>query len=156
MAARIRNFGARAISPRNNPGRPTPFRTRSLHVQVHRRFQRGYPDPPAQPPFLRVDQANAPRNITNQPATASTESGLGARQIFLTSHNPTALDAIDLFSEDQRCFVVRRNERGHTTVDRLEPHPRKSREEWQLAMNGRNLSQVWLDGDIPGAMGAVQ
>ena len=85
--------------------------------------------------------------------TAGKETSLGARQVFLTSHNPTALDAFDLFSEDQRVFVVRRNERGHTTVDRLQPHPSKTREEWQLAMNGRNLSQVWLDGDIPGAMG---
>ena len=87
--------------------------------------------------------------------TAGTETSLGARQVFLTSHNPTALDAFDLFSEDQRVFVVRRNERGHTTVDRLQPHPSKTREEWQLAMNGRNLSQVWLDGDIPGAMGVL-
>ncbi len=87
--------------------------------------------------------------------TSKTETSLGARQVFLTSHNPTALDAFDLFSKDQRVFVVRRNERGHTTVDRLEPHPRKSREQWQLAMNGRNLSQVWLDGDIPGAMGIL-
>ena len=87
--------------------------------------------------------------------TANMETGLGARQVFLTSHNPTSLDAFDLFSNDQRVFVVRRNERGHTTVDRLEPHPSKTPEEWQLAMNGRNLSQVWLDGDIPGALGAL-
>ena len=85
--------------------------------------------------------------------TASTETSLGARQVFLTSHNPTALDAFDLFSEDQRVFVVRRNERGHTTVNRLEPRPGMTREEWQLAKNGRNLSQIWLDGEIPGAMG---
>ncbi len=85
--------------------------------------------------------------------TASTETSLGARQVFLTSHNPTALDAFDLFSEDQRVFVVRRNERGHTTVNRLEPRPGMTREEWQLAKNGRNLSQIWLDGEICGAMG---
>ncbi len=85
--------------------------------------------------------------------TAGKDISLGARQVFLTSHNPTALDAFDLFNEDQRVFVVSRNKRGHTKVNRLKPHSRKTREEWQLAMNGRNLSQVWLDGDIPGAMG---
>ena len=85
--------------------------------------------------------------------TANTETGLGARQVFLTSHNPTALDAFDLFSEDQRVFVVSRNERGHTTADRLVPPPSTTPEEWQLAKNGRNLSQIWLDGDIPGALG---
>ena len=87
--------------------------------------------------------------------TASTETALGARQVFLTSHNPTALDAFDLFSDDQRVFVVSRNKRGHTIVDRLVPPPNMTREMWQLAKNGRNLSQVWLDGDIPGALGVV-
>ena len=87
---------------------------------------------------------------------ALTSEGLsrcGAKQVFLTSHNPTALDAFDLFDGEQRVFVVRRNEKGHTTVDRLEPNPTQTKEEWQLAMKGRNLSQVWIDGDIPGAMG---
>lgn len=79
----------------------------------------------------------------------------GARQVFLTSHNPTALDAFDLFDDDQRVFVVRRNEKGYTTVERLRPHPSQTREQWQLAKNGRNLSQVWLDGDIPGALGEL-
>ena len=91
--------------------------------------------------------------------TASKETGLGARQVFLTSHNPTALDAFDLFSDDQRIFVVSRNERGHTTANRLVPPESMTREEWQLARNGRNLSQIWLDGDIPGdipvALGAL-
>ena len=85
--------------------------------------------------------------------TSEGYSRCGAKQVFLTSHNPTALDAFDLFDGDQRVFVVKRNEKGHTIVDRLEPNPNQTREEWQLAMNGRNLSQVWLDGEIPGALG---
>ncbi len=85
--------------------------------------------------------------------TAENDVTLGAKQVFLTSHNPTALDAFDLFDDDQRVFVVRRNEKGHTTAERLKPNPRQTKEDWQLAMNGRNLSQVWLDGDIPGAFG---
>ena len=88
--------------------------------------------------------------------TANTETGLGARQVFLTSHNPTALDAFDLFSKDQRVFVVRRNKRGHTTAAPLVPPPNMTREEWQLATNGKNLSQLWLDGDIPGALGVAK
>lgn len=77
----------------------------------------------------------------------------GAKQVFLTSHNPTALDAFDIFDDDQRVFVVKRNEKGHTAIQRLRPREDMSRSDWQIAMNGRNLSQVWLDGDIPGAMG---
>lgn len=78
----------------------------------------------------------------------------GAEQVFLTSHNPTALDAFDLFDEDQRVFIVQRNSKGHTVTERLTPAKGMSREEWDLAVAGRNLSQVWLDGDIPGALGS--
>lgn len=78
----------------------------------------------------------------------------GAKQVFLTSHNPTALDAFDLFDDRVRVFVVKRNKRGHTAADRLKPRAGINREDWQGMMKGRNLSQIWLDGDIPGAMGA--
>ena len=77
----------------------------------------------------------------------------GARQVFLTSHNPTALDAFDLFDDRVRVFVVQRNEHGHTTAERLMPNENITPEDWRRMMNGRNLSQIWLDGDIPGAMG---
>lgn len=90
-------------------------------------------------------------NVTD--LSKKSEKRLGAEQVFLTSHNPTSLDAFDLFEGDQRVFVVRRGERGHTVVERLEPPKGMTREEWEIAMAGRNLSQVWLDGDIPGAFG---
>ena len=77
----------------------------------------------------------------------------GPRQVFLTSHNPTSLDAFDLFDDDQRIFVVERNEVGHTVVTRLRPRPGISRDDWEEAKNGRNLSQLWLDGEIRGALG---
>lgn len=80
---------------------------------------------------------------------------LGARQVFLTSHNPTALDAFDLFDDDQRVFVVQRTEKGYTTAERLRPPEGMSRDKWELAKNGRNLSQLWLDGEIPGALGKL-
>ena len=81
------------------------------------------------------------------------EMSCGPRQVLLTSHNPTSLDAFDLFDDDQRVFVVARNRSGHTTVTRLRPRPEMTREEWQQAKNGRNLSQLWLDGEIRGALG---
>ena len=77
----------------------------------------------------------------------------GPRQVFLTSHNPTALDAFDLFDDDQRVFVVERSDLGHTVVNRLRPKPGMSRIDWEEARNGRNLSQLWLDGEIRGALG---
>lgn len=77
----------------------------------------------------------------------------GPRQVFLTSHNPTSLDAFDLFDDDQRVFVVERDDMGHTVVNRLRPSPEMSRDDWEEAKNGRNLSQLWLDGEIRGALG---
>ena len=120
-----------------------------------------HPESPKIFAFDNVDNALNPkltRKLVEQivrvvALTSEGYSRCGAKQVFLTSHNPTALDAFDQFDGDQRVFVVRRNEKGHTTVDRLEPNPNQTREEWQLAMNGRNLSQVWLDGEIPGALG---
>jgi predicted ATPase len=79
----------------------------------------------------------------------------GAKQVFLTSHNPTALDAFDLFDDDQRVFVVRRNSKGHTKVTRLEPPKGMTRDEWSIAKGGRNLSELWLDNAIPYALGGM-
>ena len=84
---------------------------------------------------------------------AAHDLGCGPRQVFLTSHNPTSLDAFDLFDDDQRVFVVERNDVGHTVVNRLRPSPGISRDDWEEAKNGRNLSQLWLDGEIRGALG---
>ena len=78
----------------------------------------------------------------------------GPRQVFLTSHNPTSLDAFDLFSDRQAVFVVDRNEKGYTEVSPLKPNKNLSREDWEKSRRGRNLSQLWLDGEIRGALGA--
>lgn len=78
----------------------------------------------------------------------------GPKQVFLTSHNPTSLDAFDIFDDDQRIFVVARNGEGATVATRLEPPRGMTREEWTLAANGKNLSQLWLEGLIEGANGA--
>lgn len=120
-----------------------------------------HPDAPKIFALDNVDSALNPRltrklleqiiSIVN--LAKNNEAELGARQIFLTSHNPTALDAIDLFDVDERIFVVNRNENGHTEVNQLKPNPNMTREEWQCLMKSRNLSEVWTDGDIPGALG---
>lgn len=77
----------------------------------------------------------------------------GPEQVFLTSHNPTSLDAFDIYDDDARMFVVARNEVGETTVERLVPPKGVSREEWRLVKRNRNLSQLWIDGEIRGALG---
>lgn len=122
-----------------------------------------HPDAPRIFALDNVDNALNPkltRRLVEQIISVckkSSEFGvtLGAQQVFLTSHNPTALDAFDLFDNDNRVFVVKRNEKGHTVADRVVPPKGMTKEKWELAKGGRNLSQLWLDGDIPGAMGSL-
>ena len=90
-------------------------------------------------------------NISNR--ACEEDLDVGPRQVFLTSHNPSSLDAFDLFDDNQRVFVVERNDEGHTEITRLAPNKGMSREEWYEAANGRSLSQLWLDGEIRGALG---
>ena len=74
------------------------------------------------------------------------ETGIRPHQVFLTTHNPSALDAMDLFEADQRLFVVSRNDKGHTVFERIRPREGTTKQEWISARKGRNLSQLWLDG----------
>ncbi len=78
-----------------------------------------------------------------------------ARQVFLTSHNPTALDALDLFNEEHRVFIVHRSrsDRGSTKFLRLQPPPGMTRSEWVLEKHGMKLSNLWIDGHLPEALG---
>jgi predicted ATPase len=78
------------------------------------------------------------------------------QQVFLTSHNPSALDAFDLFDDRQKIFVVSRNEDGHTQIDPLTVQKGISRAEWVRIKKGKNLSEMWLDGLIPNALDSNQ
>ncbi|MBF0462745.1 MAG: AAA family ATPase [Magnetococcales bacterium] len=81
------------------------------------------------------------------------ETPIGPEQIFLSTHHPTALDAVDLFDDEQRVFVVERNEQGATVATRLQPAPGWTPEDWwQFARNGR-LSELWIEGRIRSALG---
>lgn len=78
---------------------------------------------------------------------------IGPDQVFMTSHNPTSLDAMDLFDPDQRVFVVFRDDKGRSKIVRLQPRADMTKEDWQREAGGRKLSQMWIDGDITGALG---
>lgn len=72
------------------------------------------------------------------------------KQILMTTHNPTTLDAIDLFNDQHRLFVVERNSHGHTEIKRIEPPPDFTRETWVEKYRGMRLSEIWLSGLIGG------
>lgn len=72
------------------------------------------------------------------------------KQILMTTHNPTTLDAVDLFNDQHRLFVVQRNKEGHTEFKRIGPPPGFTRESWVQKYGGMRLSQIWLSGLIGG------
>ena len=72
------------------------------------------------------------------------------KQIFLTTHNPTTLDAIDLFNPTHRLFVVARSETGQTELKRIEPPKDTTKEDWEEMHYGLKLSEIWLSGAIGG------
>ncbi|MDD4930013.1 MAG: ATP-binding protein [Gallionella sp.] len=81
-------------------------------------------------------------------------NNIGPEQVFLTSHNPTSLDAFDIFEDDQRIFVVSRDKQdGSTKIDRLQPPKNTTKADWIKAAGGKNLSELWIEGKIKGALG---
>ncbi|MFG0323801.1 AAA family ATPase [Pseudomonas sp. zjy_15] len=72
------------------------------------------------------------------------------KQIFLTTHNPSTLDAVDLFDDTHRLFVVERDKDGHTKSRRIQPPEGMSREVWEEKYYGMKLSEIWLSGAIGG------
>lgn len=75
------------------------------------------------------------------------------RQIFMTTHNPTALDAIDIFDHEQRIFVVRRSSKtGETMVERIVPPDGITKDQWSEQFSGMRLSSLWLEGTFDGAL----
>jgi predicted ATPase len=68
------------------------------------------------------------------------------KQVFLTSHNPAVLDGLPLQDDNVRLFTVDRDNRGHTTVKRVELTP----ELMSKAKEGWTLSRLWVNGLIGG------
>jgi len=88
--------------------------------------------------------------------TVDPNMGVGAKQVFLTSHNPTSIDAFDIFDDDQRVFVVHRDERGFTKCDRLAPAEGMTRDDWAKRSGGKTLSQMWVTNQIPYINGSTR
>lgn len=72
------------------------------------------------------------------------------KQIFLTTHNPSTLDAVDIFNPTHRLFVVERDEIGHTKFRRISPPDGMTKEKWEEEYFGMKLSEIWMSGAIGG------
>ena len=66
------------------------------------------------------------------------------KQVIFTTHNPAVLDGLDLDDEEQRLFVIYRNQLGHTKARRiLKPKTIEGQEPVKL-------SEAFLRGYIGG------
>ncbi len=67
------------------------------------------------------------------------------KQALITTHNPAALDGLDLHDDDQRLFVVARNDAGQTVANRIKLKPETKGKESRLM-----LSEMWMRGQLGG------
>ncbi len=65
------------------------------------------------------------------------------KQAFITTHNPAILDGLNLHDDHQRLFVVKRNDEGHTQVERIKLKPETNGEQLKL-------SEMWMRGYLGG------
>lgn len=73
-----------------------------------------------------------------------------SKQVFMTTHNPMTLDAIDLFNDEHRLFIVERKSDGQTKTKRISPPDGMTKEDWEADYCGMKLSDIWLSGAIGG------
>ena len=73
------------------------------------------------------------------------------KQLFLTTHNPTTLDAVNLFNPTHKLYVIERNsENGATEMRHISPPPNMTQQDWSKKYGGMKLSEIWLSGGLGG------
>lgn len=65
------------------------------------------------------------------------------KQALITTHNPAVLDGLNLHDDEQRLFVVARNDEGHTVTERIKVKPSVGGEKYKL-------SELWMRGHLGG------
>lgn len=106
-----------------------------------------HPDAPALCAIDNFDQCLHPRlarRLTQVLATHLVQSG--RRQWLVTTHNPLALDGLDLTNDQIRLFTVDRAENGSATVRRITVDPTLLSQEEK----GFSLSRLWVMGRLHG------
>ncbi len=98
---------------------------------------------PATPTFFAVDNIDTSFNpklckeLTKNLATLAKKH---KKQAIVTTHNPAILDGLNLKDDEQRLFVIRRNDDGHTIAERIKYNPERT----------MKLSEIWTNGYIGG------
>ncbi len=95
------------------------------------------------PTFFAIDNIDASLNPKLCMQLTKNLASLAKRhkkQVIVTTQNPAILDGLNLNDDNQRLFVVRRNEEGHTKAQRV----------MYKAERTMKLSEVWTNGFIGG------
>ncbi len=98
------------------------------------------------PKFFAIDNIESSLNPKLCRALMKIISDLAVKQnkqVLITTHNPAILDGINLFDENQRLFVVKREDEGYTKVERLKLKPK-------VKENDIKLSEMWMRGYLGG------
>lgn len=67
------------------------------------------------------------------------------KQALITTHNPAILDGLNLHDDEQRLFVIKRNKKGHTKVERIQLKP-----DAEIGGTRLKLSELWMRNMIGG------
>lgn len=108
---------------------------------------------PETPKFFALDNVDSTLNpglVRNLMVHIGELAKTYDKQVILTTHNPSALDALDLFDDDVRLYVVDRGASGETELTRLSPPADMTREGWAAQFAGAKLSELWMDGLLGG------
>lgn len=105
------------------------------------------------PKFFAIDNIDTALNpglIRNLIQHMSELAEQRDKQIILTTHNPAALDALDIFDESFSLYIVDRGDSGATELTRIRPPKEMTRDSWEEQTGGAKLSELWLEGLLGG------
>ena len=97
------------------------------------------------PSFFAIDNIEAnlnPRICRTIIKELSLLSQLNSKQALFTTHNPAILDGLNLNDDEQRLFVVYRNDDGKTQIKRIRLKPESD--------ENLKLSEMWMRGYLGG------
>lgn len=76
------------------------------------------------PNFFAIDNIDTslnPKLCSHLVRELDTIAAEKRKQVIFTTHNPAVLDGLDLDDDEQRLFVISRNNQGHTRAERVLP-----------------------------------
>lgn len=97
------------------------------------------------PSFFAIDNIESglnPRLCRYLMKTLAELSKKSNKQALITTHNPAILDGLNLHDDEQRLFVVSRNDEGQTKVERIKLKPE--------GQENIKLSDLWISGQLGG------